>query len=146
MRKYLLVFSILLISLLINIWITSCKQTDTRTEVCEGDSLKIFTFNIRYGTADDGPNNWIHRKPILMELWGKTSADLVGVQEALHFQIKELIGEFPEYDYIGVGRDDGDTLGEYSAILYKKNIFKVLKCEFYDNFSLNSLKSLGYLW
>jgi endonuclease/exonuclease/phosphatase family metal-dependent hydrolase len=127
MRKYLLVFSILLICLLINIWITSCKQTDTRTEVCEGDSLKIFTFNIRYGTADDGPNSWIHRKPILMELWGNTSADLVGVQEALHFQIKELISEFPEYDYIGVGRDDGDTLGEYSAILYKKNIFKVLK-------------------
>jgi len=62
-----------------------------------------------------------------MELWGNTSADLVGVQEALHFQIKEICSEFPEYNYIGVGRDDGDTLGEYSAILYKKDIFNVLK-------------------
>ena len=32
----------------------------------------------------------------------------------------------PQYAYIGIGRDDGKQAGEYSAIFYKKDKFKVL--------------------
>jgi endonuclease/exonuclease/phosphatase family metal-dependent hydrolase len=50
--------------------------------------------------------------------------DIVGLQEALRFQIDDIRAALPEYAEIGVGRDDGKTQGEYSAILYRKDRLK----------------------
>jgi endonuclease/exonuclease/phosphatase family metal-dependent hydrolase len=50
--------------------------------------------------------------------------DVVGVQEALRFQLDEMRTALPEYDELGMGRDDGDTLGEYAAILYRSDLFE----------------------
>ena len=49
---------------------------------------------------------------------GDFGPDILGVQEALHFQIEEVRGRVTRYGLAGVGRDDGATRGEYSAILY----------------------------
>jgi endonuclease/exonuclease/phosphatase family metal-dependent hydrolase len=51
----------------------------------------------------------------------------MGTQEGLHHQLQELAEQLKEYTYIGVGRDDGKQAGEYSAIFYKKNKFKLLQ-------------------
>lgn len=47
--------------------------------------------------------------------------DMVGVQEALRFQLDEIAAEFPRLGEVGVGREDGDEAGEYSAILYDED-------------------------
>ena len=44
----------------------------------------------------------------------------------LHHQLTDLLQNLPAYSYIGVGRDDGKTKGEYSCILYKKDRFSAL--------------------
>jgi endonuclease/exonuclease/phosphatase family metal-dependent hydrolase len=81
--------------------------------------LAIMTFNIRYGTADDGPNRWEMRRGQLIELLKEESADVIGLQEALHFQIDEILAALPDYRMVGVGRSDGGHGGEYAAILYR---------------------------
>lgn len=82
--------------------------------------LKILSFNIRYGTANDGENSWEFRKDLLFEVLKEEKADIIGIQEALDEQLKEILAHFPEYESIGVGRDDGISKGEYAAILYRK--------------------------
>lgn len=83
--------------------------------------LCVMTFNIRYGTADDGENSWDKRKDLVFDVLRSNDPDVVGLQEALRSQIDDIRAALPEYGEIGVGRDDGKTGGEYSAILYKKD-------------------------
>ncbi len=83
--------------------------------------LSVMTFNIRYGTANDGENSWDKRKDLAFNVLREHSPDVVGLQEALRSQIDDIRAAMPEYTEIGVGRDDGKTAGEYSAILYKKD-------------------------
>ncbi len=87
--------------------------------------LKVMTFNIRYGTADDGDNSWQFRKENVVKTINNFNPDLFGLQEALQIQIDELLKQMPEYACLGVGRDDGKSAGEHSSIFYLKNRFDV---------------------
>jgi endonuclease/exonuclease/phosphatase family metal-dependent hydrolase len=87
--------------------------------------LKVMSFNIRYGTANDGDNHWTNRRAQLHELVRFEDADLIGLQEALDSQIREIAAAVPVYGVIGVGRDDARLRGEFSAILYRKDRFHV---------------------
>ena len=89
--------------------------------------LTVTTFNIRYGTAADGENRWELRRDLVFDVLRAQHADVVGVQEALRFQLDEIGAAFPEYRELGEGRDDGDTLGEYTAILYRHDRLEVLE-------------------
>ena len=91
--------------------------------------LKVMSFNVRYGTAKDGPNDWDHRRALFMELLRTAEPDIIGLQEALRFQLDEIRTELPNYAEIGVGRDDGKTAGEYAAILYRRDKFSVLSAK-----------------
>jgi endonuclease/exonuclease/phosphatase family metal-dependent hydrolase len=92
---------------------------------CPAQELKVMTYNIRFDNPADGVNAWPNRKTRVFDLLKEYDPDILGVQEALEHQIKEIIVAIPEYDFIGVGRDDGKTKGEYSAILYKKSKFSI---------------------
>jgi endonuclease/exonuclease/phosphatase family metal-dependent hydrolase len=82
------------------------------------------TFNLRYGTADDGENSWPHRRDLVFDVIREGAPDVLGVQEALRFQLDEIATAFPEYAEVGVGRDDGGTAGEFTAILYRADRFE----------------------
>lgn len=90
-----------------------------------GEPLTLMSFNIRYGTADDGDNRWTARRKMLLDVLRRESADLIGLQEALDFQIREIAAALPQYAVVGVGRDDGKAKGEYSAILFRRERFHV---------------------
>ncbi|MFT3684558.1 MAG: endonuclease/exonuclease/phosphatase family protein [Phycisphaerales bacterium] len=83
--------------------------------------LNMMTFNVRYGTANDGEDRWEKRRGLFMDVIRQNDPDVLGLQEALRFQIDEIRKEFPQYQEVGVGRDDGKTKGEYSAILYRSS-------------------------
>jgi endonuclease/exonuclease/phosphatase family metal-dependent hydrolase len=89
------------------------------------EPLTVMSFNIRYSTANDGDNHWTLRREFLFDVVREANADLVGLQEALDAQIQELLLALPQYGVVGVGRDDGRTRGEYSAILYRRDRFRV---------------------
>ena len=87
------------------------------------EPLSVMSFNIRYGTANDGENRWENRRQALFALMRAENADLIGVQEALYPQIQEILAAVPGYAVAGVGRDDGRTKGEFSAILFRTSRF-----------------------
>lgn len=90
-----------------------------------GAPIAVMSFNIRYGTANDGENRWEARRAMLFDLVRDQNADLVGLQEALAFQIDEIVAAAPAYAVLGVGRDDAARKGEYAAILYRRDRFHV---------------------
>lgn len=90
-----------------------------------GEPLSVMSFNIRYGTANDGENHWSRRREMLFDVIREQNADLVGLQEALASQIDEIVAAVPAYAVVGVGRDDGRARGEFSAILFRRDRFRV---------------------
>ena len=89
------------------------------------EPVTVMSFNIRYGTANDGENHWKNRREMLFDLLKEQNADLIGVQEALDAQLREIAVAVPVYATVGVGRDDGATRGEYAAILFRRDRFHV---------------------
>jgi endonuclease/exonuclease/phosphatase family metal-dependent hydrolase len=87
--------------------------------------LTVMSFNIRYGTANDGENHWTKRRDLLFDVLREQDADLIGLQEALASQIDEIIAAVPGYAVVGVGRDDARAAGEFSAILFRTRRFRV---------------------
>lgn len=88
--------------------------------------LNVMTFNIRLNTKADSLNAWPYRKDKVASQVLFHRADILGVQEALHDQMTDLQQLLPSYKYTGVGRDDGKTKGEYSAIFYDTTRLKLL--------------------
>ncbi len=89
-------------------------------------ALRVMTFNIRYGTANDGENSWDNRKDHLVEVIRQFDPDLLGTQEVLAAQADFLAEKLSDYTLVGVGRDDGKRQGEFSAALYKIDRFEAL--------------------
>jgi endonuclease/exonuclease/phosphatase family metal-dependent hydrolase len=90
----------------------------TATTVRATPPLRVMTFNIRYDTPRDSGNAWPHRKDWVAGLVKFHEADVVGVQEALAHMLTDLDARLPGFARVGVGRTDGKTRGEFSAILY----------------------------
>jgi endonuclease/exonuclease/phosphatase family metal-dependent hydrolase len=98
----------------------ACAAQDTAPGQSSGGlAVRVLSFNIRFGTAEDGPDAWPYRKTLVYEVIRRQNSDFVGLQEALRFQIDAIREAVPGYGEVGVGRDDGKEAGEYSAILYK---------------------------
>lgn len=91
------------------------------------DSLKVMSYNIRLGKADDGTNSWKYRYPASAMMLDDQKPDVFGVQEAYDYQVKYLT-EYPGfYKSVGVGREDGKHKGEHMSIFYNKKRIKLLK-------------------
>lgn len=90
-------------------------------------TLNVMTFNIRLNTASDSLNAWPYRKDKLASQILFHEAAIIGVQEALHDQMTDLQQSLKSYRYAGVGRNDGKTKGEYSAIFYDTTKLQLLE-------------------
>lgn len=97
-----------------------------RTVATEAPPLRIMTFNLRYDTPNDGANAWPNRKDWVAALVRFHGADVVGVQEALAHMLTDLDTRLPGFARVGVGRADGRTRGEFSAILYRTDRLALL--------------------
>lgn len=85
----------------------------------EPGDLRVMSFNVRYGTADDGDDAWARRRELVAAVIRDFGPDIAGLQEALRFQLDEIGTALSGYGALGVGRDDGREAGEYAAILYR---------------------------
>ncbi len=93
----------------------------------DAQSLIVGTFNIRYDNPRDSGNLWVDRKAYVAALIRFHDFDVFGTQEGLQHQLDDIQKQLPQYERYGIGRDDGQTKGEYSAIFYKKEKFILLK-------------------
>ena len=87
--------------------------------------LNLMTFNIRYENAGDlASHSWPQRVIGAVKMIRREKPDIIGVQEALHGQAADLWASLPDYEFFGVGRDDGRRAGEYSGIFYQRDRFQ----------------------
>ncbi|GBB96684.1 hypothetical protein RclHR1_02810002 [Rhizophagus clarus] len=91
--------------------------------------LRVGTFNIRFdgGSPAKGEAPWHVRRTKVADAILFHRIDLVGIQEALYNQISDLeslLGS--DWNWIGVGRDDGKQAGEFVPIFYNKNRLKLM--------------------
>ena len=117
MRKLLLLMFVVFVSSL------SCVAVEP-----EPTLLRCCTFNIRLKNDGDDKAGfgWNVRRDRVANYIREKAIDVVGMQEVLHPQLLDLLERLPQYDYVGVGRADGKTRGEYSPIFFLKDKFEVL--------------------
>jgi endonuclease/exonuclease/phosphatase family metal-dependent hydrolase len=122
---------LIVLCLLCLLVLTSCSQREkiVSREVMFPETTsglaKIMTFNIRYGLAADGENNWIHRRDLVFDVLADHAVDVIGLQESLEFQLKEIKRALPGYKSVSASRDDGGRTGEACPILYRRNRFSL---------------------
>jgi endonuclease/exonuclease/phosphatase family metal-dependent hydrolase len=91
--------------------------------------INVATYNMRNdNNSQDSThgNGWKQRYPVISALIKFHDFDIFGTQECLYHQILDISKELPQYEYYGIGRDDGKNAGEHSEIFYKKDRFKQL--------------------
>ena len=93
----------------------------------KSETINVISYNIRYDNPKDGINNWNNRKSAVSNLLNNQNLDFIGLQEVLDSQLLYLVKDLIEYDFIGVGRKDGKTKGEYSPIFFQKEKYKLLR-------------------
>jgi len=117
-KPYLKIILVLLVCLILH----SCVSQN-----CARKTIRVLTFNIRVNVESDSLNAWPFRKDIAASMIRFHHADIVGVQEALIDQVRDLAERLPQYNWLGVGRDDGREAGEFMVIYYLEERFRVLK-------------------
>lgn len=83
--------------------------------------FRILSFNVLCAGKEN--RWWENRVPLVCSVIKEYKPSSFGVQEAHWEWMQALCANLPEYDYVGVGRDDGDKDGEFSAVFYLKDEF-----------------------
>jgi endonuclease/exonuclease/phosphatase family metal-dependent hydrolase len=94
---------------------------------CERIAIKFMTYNIRNNNARDGMDSWQYRRQNVADVINEVDPDILCVQEAYLDQMNYLAA-LQQFSFVGYGRDDGDTSGEYAAIFYRNARFLPVKC------------------
>ena len=89
-------------------------------------SHSIMSYNIRYDNIWDVENSWTIRKDKVRQILVQYAPSIIGIQEGLLNQVQYLDSCLTNYEYIGVGRDDGKELGEFCAIYFDTTRYAVL--------------------
>jgi endonuclease/exonuclease/phosphatase family metal-dependent hydrolase len=89
--------------------------------------FEIISFNIRLDHSGDGKNQWSKRTFLVNGYFDKVQPAIIGMQEVLPNQLKDLEEMLEGYSYISVGRDDGESSGEACPVFFKKNLFNLLE-------------------
>lgn len=92
-----------------------------------GQDLKVMSYNIRLDLKSDKENQWSNRKEYLTDQIKFYNPDFLGVQEVLPNQMIYIDSILISHEFIGKGRDDGQSKGEHSAIFYNSEKFKLLQ-------------------
>lgn len=92
----------------------------------QAQDIRVMSYNIRFNNPKDGPNAWSERKEDLLNQVLFSEASILGIQEGLLDQVQYLDQALPDFDYVGIGRDDGKTAGEFSALFYNSKQYKLL--------------------
>ena len=112
--------------------IAAAPALSSRADDAGGKGLRVMTYNLRYASMK-GSEAWPDRRPAMKALLKQQAPDIMGTQEGVYHQLRDLAADLPEYDWIGTGRDGGSR-GEFMAIYYRRERFEPLA---YDHFWLS---------
>lgn len=109
-------------------------------------TITVASYNIRYKNSEDSirGNGWERRCQVICDLINWEQPLVWGGQEVLNIQLTDLLNGLDNYDYIGVGRDDGQTLGEYAPIFYHKDKVQLMESGYFWLSETPEKPSLGW--
>jgi endonuclease/exonuclease/phosphatase family metal-dependent hydrolase len=88
------------------------------------------TFNLLCA-RDTPPNSWPERRPVMKQLLRKVQPDIIGTQEGLEQQLRDIQGDLPpHYESIGEGRDGGGK-GEAMQVYYDSRRLQPMEYDHY---------------
>jgi endonuclease/exonuclease/phosphatase family metal-dependent hydrolase len=102
------------------------------TALGEPLQIRVMTFNLKYA-SESGSNKWSDRRDVVTNAILREDPDLIGTQEGLYWQLKQIDEDLTQYEWIGLGRAGGSN-DECMAIFYKREQFEPLA---YDHFWLS---------
>lgn len=120
------------LALLAAVLVTFTVNSGVQAQPAEGLALRVATFNLRFA-SDKKPNSWAERRPVVRACIEEMAPDVMGTQEGVYPQLKDIAADLPDYEWIGLGRDGGSR-GEFMAIFYRKARLEVLE---FDHFWLS---------
>ena len=90
--------------------------------------MLVGSYNIRNKNQSDSLQGevWTKRCQVICDQVNVMAPDIFGTQEVLYGQLLDMLKVLDGYDYIGIGRDDGQHGGEHEAIFYKKDKLQLL--------------------
>lgn len=117
-----------------------------RTVLAASLPVRVISFNIRYAAKDRETNElpwwasgcsddhnqcrFFHLSNTLGQYVSSIESTVIGLQEAWNNQLDDVLRELgPSFAHIGVGRDDGNTDGEYCPIIYNTDHLSVVFSE-----------------
>jgi len=89
--------------------------------------IKVMSFNIRV-PVDEPPNDWQARRTAVTQVLNSEVPDVIGFQELVEKQKLDLTKEFPNYVFIGSGREQ-DGAGESVGLFINTDKFKIDESE-----------------
>ena len=96
---------------------TAARGADSSVAQVNPTELHVMTFNLRYA-SDTPPNSWPERRPVTKGLLRQERPDIIGTQEGLYQQLRDIEADLPSYyDSIGQGREGGSN-GEAMQVFY----------------------------
>ncbi|WFB06486.1 endonuclease/exonuclease/phosphatase family protein [Streptomyces sp. LX-29] len=117
---------------------TSAGATDPAADTVAADAgevpaLRTMTFNLRYA-SDTPPHTWAERRPVTRELLRRERPHLLGTQEGLYGQLRDIAADLgAPYAWLGTGRQGGSR-DEFMAVFYDT---RRLEPQEYDHFWLS---------
>jgi endonuclease/exonuclease/phosphatase family metal-dependent hydrolase len=90
--------------------------------------IRVMSFNIRYGLANDGDNHWHNRKGLALDRIRAFAPDLLGLQECRDDHQAEFVrANLPDHHFYGIHRGGpGDTALEMAPLLFYRPSFSLL--------------------
>src|SRR5688572_23221031 len=80
-------------------------------------AMHVMSFNLRYASNTE-PNSWTARRPVMAKLLNAELPAVLGTQEGLYEQVKDIARDLPgHYDWIGHGRAGGSH-DEFMAVFF----------------------------
>jgi endonuclease/exonuclease/phosphatase family metal-dependent hydrolase len=91
--------------------------------------IKVMSFNIRYGPAADGENQWDRRKSLTLARIQAFGPDLLGLQECRDDAQADFVkSNLPDFHFYGVHREGGGgTALEMAPLLFRKSAFRIVR-------------------
>jgi Metal-dependent hydrolase len=95
-------------------------------------TLRVMSFNLRFASPQP-PNAWPDRRPVMRQLIEREAPDVIGTQEGVYPQLRDIAADLPDYEWIGLGREGGSR-GEFMAVFFRRDRFEPVA---FDHFWLS---------
>lgn len=111
------------------------KTTGSRVKApytsLSGDSLRIVSYNLLFEKKEPSaaPQKWRNRINTVTTYIDSCHFDVIGTQEALTFQVNDLLKALPDFDKVGtdLGGGTNNPKAENAALFYRKSKLEILE-------------------